>query len=233
MANFDYEKIESIIGYKFKDKDLLRQCFTHSSYANERKEKNNELLEFFGDAIIQFVVTEYLYERHLGDEGKLTTKRSKIVSKEPLLNSILKLGLDGFILLGRGQQKNFSKDEKLFSSLYEALIAGIYYDGGLSQAKKFIKKTIIKDFEISEKKPSTDINNAKNVLQEYVQGNKLGTLKYQTVKQSGPAHCPEFVIAVLLDNRELARAKGGSKKIASATVAQKTLKILKQEGKKD
>ena len=79
MANFDFQKIESLIGYEFKNKDLLRQCFTHTSYANEHGEKNNELLEFFGDAIIQFVVTEYLYEKHLGDEGKLTTKRAKIV----------------------------------------------------------------------------------------------------------------------------------------------------------
>lgn len=232
MTNFDFEKIESIIGYKFKNKELLRQCFTHTSYANEHKEKNNELLEFFGDAIIQFVVTEYLCEKHLGDEGKLTTKRAKIVSREPLLNSVNKLGLDNYILLGRGQEKNFTQKEKLFSSLYEALVAGIYNDGGLSQVKKFIKRTIIKDFEKSEKQASLGDNNVKNFIQEYVQGNKLGVIKYQTIQQTGPAHCPEFVVAILLNNQELARAKGSSKKVAGATAARKALKILKQEGKK-
>ena len=232
MANFDFQKIESLIGYEFKNKDLLRQCFTHTSYANENKVKNNELLEFFGDAIIQFVVTEYLYEKHSGDEGKLTNKRAKIVSKEPLLNSVKQLGLDSHILLGRGQGKNFTQNEKLFSSVYEALVAGIYYDGGLSKVKKFIKKTIIKDFEKSEKQASLDDNNVKNVIQEYVQGKKLGVIKYQTIQQTGPAHCPEFVVAILLNNQELARAKGSSKKVAGATAARKALKILKQEGKK-
>lgn len=234
MMIFDIDACEEKIGYKFKDKMLLRQCFTHASYANEHKEKNNELLEFFGDAVIQFVVTEYLYQKHGGDEGKLTTKRAKIVSKEPLLKSVFKLGLNEFILLGRGQEKNFNNDEKLFSSVYEALVAGIYFDGGMAQVKRFIRRTIIKDFEENQRSVKTgSVSDVKNKLQEYVQGKKLGVLKYETIAQTGPDHCPEFHVAVTLNGVELARAKGTSKKNASTAVAEKAIKLLlKQEGKK-
>ena len=87
---FEISKIEEIIGYEFKDKELLRQCFTHASYANMHNEKDNEILEFFGDAIIQFIVTEYLVEKVKGDEGDFTKYRALIVSKEPLQKSVKK-----------------------------------------------------------------------------------------------------------------------------------------------
>ena len=147
MVIFDIDACESQIGYSFKDKMLLRKCFTHASYAYEHGEQDNELLEFFGDAIIQMVVTEYLYKNDSGDEGQLTKKRTELVSRDPLLRAVKKLKLDQFVLLGRGQGKNVRKDEKLFSSIYEALVAGIYVDGGMNPAKKFIKNTIISEFE--------------------------------------------------------------------------------------
>ena len=97
MAIFDASSVESKIGYVFKDKNLLRKCFVHSSYGNERCEENNELLEFFGDSIIEFVVTEYLYANAKGDEGALTKKRADMVSKAPLLKAVLDLGLDNYL----------------------------------------------------------------------------------------------------------------------------------------
>ena len=99
MQIFDIAECESVIGYSFKDKMLLRRCFTHASYAYENGGEDNELLEFFGDAIIEFVVTEHLYKNACGDEGVLTKKRANVVSKEPLLKAMDKLGLDRFILL--------------------------------------------------------------------------------------------------------------------------------------
>lgn len=235
MNIFDVNGCEEKIGYVFKDKMLLRQCFTHSSYANEHKEENNELLEFFGDSVIQFVVTEYLCVKHKASEGKLTAERAKIVSKTPLLNSVYKLGLNEFILLGRGQGKNFKKDEKLFSSVYEALVAGIYIDGGLAQAKRFIKKTIISDYEAQLKALSkAQVKDAKSSLQEYVQGKRLGKIEYVTLSQVGPDHCPKFVVALLIGGKEIARAEGKSKKSASTLAAQKSIKILlEQEGRKN
>lgn len=223
---------EKVIGYSFKDKMLLRQCFTHASYANEHGEKDNELLEFFGDAIIQFVVTEYLYKNSSGDEGKLTQKRATIVSKEPLLKAVLKLGLNQYVLLGRGLEKSVNLDDKLFSSIYEALVAGIYLDGGLAPAKKFIKDTLIKEFQRKESlknknKPKSD---GKSALQEFVQKNKLGTVGYETLSKIGPDHLPEFRVAALLNGTRIAEGKGQSKKMAEAAAAVQALKRIKKQG---
>ncbi len=231
---FDIDGIESKIRYSFKNKMLLRKCFTHSSYANEHGGEDNELLEFFGDSVIQFIVTEYLFNNAYGDEGKLTEKRKNIVSKEPLIKAIKKLEVFEFMLLGRGLENRVGNDDKLISSLYEAIVAGIYIDGGIREVKKFIKNTIIKDFEalrkLEEKNKITE--DSKNALQEYVQKRKLGTISYQTLTRSGPAHLPEFRVATLLNGARLAEGKGKSKKIAEKEGAKKALALLKkQEGK--
>lgn len=231
MYIFDVDGCEKKIGYTFKDKMLLRKCFTHSSYANEHNQQDNELLEFFGDSIIEFVVTEHLYKNALGDEGKLTQKRALIVSKEPLLNAVKKLGLIKFVLLGRGQEKSMNQDEKLFSSIYEALVAGIYIDGGMTAVKKFIKNTIIADYEkIYAKYRQGKIKakaDDKNVLQEHVQKYKLGTISYQTLWKEGPDHMPKFRVAVMLNGKAIAEGEGKSKKMAQAQAAKKAFAILK------
>lgn len=219
---FDLSGCEEKIGYQFEDKMLLRNCFTHASYAYEHGEKDNELLEFFGDAVIEFIVTEYLYKNASGDEGKLTQKRAELVSKKPLLESVKKLGLEEFVLLGKGQEKTSNQDEKLFSSIYEALVAGIYLDGGIIEAKNFIKRTIIADYEkkeLAQNKQKVS-NDAKNRFQEYVQKYKLGSISYQTLGQIGPDHSPEFRVAVSLDGMRIAEGKGGSKKSAEAVAAE-------------
>ena len=224
---FDIDGIESRIGYSFKDKMLLRKCFTHSSYAHEHGEDDNELLEFFGDAIIEFIVTEYLYKNSAGDEGKLTVKRAGVVSREPLLNAVNELGLLSFVLLGKGQEKSAHSDEKLFSSLYEALVAGIYLDGGLAAAKRFVKETIIKDFDVKERIAKRERNcESKNAFQEYVQKNKLGSISYETLSKTGPDHLPEFRVVATLNNSPLAEGKGSTKKLAEAAAAASALKKL-------
>ena len=122
---FDIDGVESKIGYEFKDKLLLRKAFTHASYAHEHNQQDNELLEFFGDAILQFVVTEYLYGNQKGDEGKFTQMRAQMVAKHPLIEAVVKLGVCDYILMGNGQKKNARDDDKLFSSIYEALVAAL------------------------------------------------------------------------------------------------------------
>ena len=140
---FDIIECEEIIGYTFKDKMLLRKCFTHSSYANENGGEDNERLEFFGDSIIQFVITEYLFGKIKADEGKLTEHRKSVVSNASLMKIVHKMGLSKHVLLGVGLKKHVEDDDKLYASLYEAIVAGIYLDGGLTATKKFIKNTII------------------------------------------------------------------------------------------
>lgn len=232
---FDIDECESRIGYSFKDKMLLRKCFTHSSYANEHGFEDNELLEFFGDAIIEFIVTEYLFTNSYGDEGKLTGKRAEIVSKTPLLKAVKNLKIDEFILLGKGQENSRREDEKLYSSLFEAVAAGIYLDGGMSAAKKFVKETIINEFERAEKqkdKEKIKEKDHKSVLQEYVQKFKLGSISYELLYKKGPDHMPEFKSAVLLNGARVAEAKGKSKKAAETSAAESALKKLKTQGGK-
>ncbi len=231
---FDISEIENKIGYSFKDKMLLRKCFTHSSYTNEHRGEDNELLEFFGDAIIQLIVTEYLFNNAYGDEGKLTEKRKHIVSRGPLSSAVRKLGILEYLLVGRGLENRLSEDEKFISNLYEAVCAGIYLDGGIREAKKFIKRTIIADFEANKKREEIAKiqDDSKSVFQEYVQKRKLGTISYETLTWSGPAHLPEFRVAALLNGARLSEGKGKSKKEAEKSAAKKALTLLKkQEGK--
>ena len=149
---FDARAAEEKIGYSFKDKKLLNECFTHSSYAYENGETSNERLEFLGDAVLELVVTEYLYKRFDEAEGKLTDKRRSLVSKEPLLALVLEKGLNELVLLGNGLKKLAKTDEKLFSSLYEAIVGGIYIDGGYEPAKEFIERTLIRAWESAEER---------------------------------------------------------------------------------
>ena len=228
---FDIDGIENRIGYSFKDKMLLRKCFTHSSYAHEHGTEDNELLEFFGDAIIEFIVTEYLYKNSAGDEGKLTVKRAGVVSREPLLKAVNELGLSEFMLLGKGQQMNAHSDEKLFSSVYEALVAGIYIDGGIAAAKKFVKDTIIKDFDFKERVARQALNcESKTEFQEYVQKRKLGSVSYQTLGKTGPDHKPEFRVAALLNGAVVAEGKGSTKRLAESAAAKVAVERLKKDG---
>jgi ribonuclease-3 len=237
MQIFDIGECESRIGYSFKDKLLLRQCFTHASYSYENGGKDNELLEFFGDAIIQYVVTDYLFKNACGDEGDLTNKRARIVSKEPLQKVVHDLNLGDFVLLGKGKAKNKNKDDKLYSSIFEALVAGIYLDGGLASAKKFITNTIIKDFEKTRKKQKTCTievsSSAKNAFQEYVQKYKLGSIKYELLWKKGPEHTPEFRVVATLNGTRIAEGSASSKKMAEAVAADLALKILKKQGGKE
>lgn len=232
---FDIDGIEEKIGYVFKDKMLLRKCFTHSSYANEHKESNNERLEFFGDTIIKFIETEYLFKNVGGDEGDLTVARQKIENNDFFLETVKKLELDKFVLLGNGQRKNAHHDEKLFSSVFEALVAGIYLDGGMEAAKRFVKNTVITDFEKTErtKDRRSVAKDYKSEFQEFVQKRKLGNVSYETLSKNGPEHVPEYRAAALLNGKRLAEGKGPSKKYAEAVAASVALaKLKKQDGRK-
>ncbi len=234
MGIFDIDGCEQKIGYVFQDKMLLRKCFTHASYVHENGGEDNERLEFFGDAILELIVTEYLYDNYAGDEGDMTLVRASLVSKEPLLKMIKKLDISQFMLIGKGTRKTTHQDEKMFSSLYEALVAGIYLDGGLLKAKKFIYDTLIKDYQDGKKKTDKKKTNSdyKSKLQEYVQKRKMGSIEYILLSKVGPDHMPTFRVAVTLNNGRIAEAEGSSKKNAENKAAEKGYKkLLKQGGK--
>ncbi|MBO4594885.1 MAG: ribonuclease III, partial [Clostridia bacterium] len=145
-----------------------------------------------------------------------------------LLKAAKKLELDKFLFLGNGQRKAADADAKLFSSVYEALVAGIYLDGGIKAAKKFVTDTALKEYALSvKKKKSEKGEDHKSALQEYVQKNKTGSIVYETLSKTGPDHMPEFRVALLLNGKPIAEGKGASKKEAEMKAAEKALKKLK------
>ncbi len=218
---FELTACEEIIGYKFKDIDLFRNCFVHSSYTNEHYGiENNERLEFFGDAIMDFLVTEYLMAKYPNEnEGRLTDRRKDFVAKEPLTKAVFALGLDKYLILGKSVENNRDPNEKLYSSVYEAVVAGIYIDGGLAPARKFVKKTLIDFIESSQAMPKkvvkkTTVKDYKSALQEFMQKNKMGIPEYQSISKEGPDNNPVFTEAVLINGKIVAKACGKSKKSA-------------------
>ena len=220
---FDIAEVENKIGYVFKDKLLLRKCFTHASFAYENQAENNEILEFFGDAILDFIITEYLYENEKGDEGDLTKKRANLVSRQPLQEAVFRMELDKFLLLGSCQKKNRNLEDKMYSSLYEAIVAGLYIDGGIIPTRKFIISTLIKYKNGKKEIVKQKTVDFKSALQEYVQKRKLGTIKYQDVNKVGPDHAPIFEVALYIDGKKMGTGKGSSKKQAERQIAEKVL----------
>lgn len=220
---FEFSECEKIIGYKFKNSELFRSCFTHSSYTNEHYGiKNNERLEFFGDAILDFVVTEYLMKKFPDDdEGVLTEKRKYYVSKGPLTQVTFKLGLDKYIQLGKGVENDKDPNEKFYSSLYEAVVAGIYIDGGMKNARDFIHRTLLADENIlpkegfkAKKKDKPAIKDYKSALQEFMQKNKMGVPEYVSISKEGPDNKPVFTEGIVIAGKIVTKGVGNTKKKA-------------------
>lgn len=222
----DFEHIEQIIGYTFKDKNLLEQCFTHSSYANEHKRFfHNERLEFFGDSILGFIVTEYLFDKYPDlNEGKLTRMKQSLVSSMPLACAIERLQLGQYLLLGNGEKKQ-SEKASLSENLFEALVCGIYIDGGLTECKKFIYDKLINVKSCI----NTQKTNEKGKLQEFVQAKKLGKIVYRLDEKQGPDHNPTFFVTLLLNDLPISQGVGKSKQSAEQNSAEKAYKILKNK----
>ena len=135
--------VEKIIGYTFKSKKLLTRALTHSSYSNEHRVESNERLEFLGDAVIEFIITEKLYTEFKGKEGDLSKIRALIVSEKPLAAAIDKLGLEKYLLKGVGESKNTTKSKAMKCDMFEAIAGAIYIDGGIEETKKFFNKAKI------------------------------------------------------------------------------------------
>lgn len=218
--NFPYGEIENKIGYSFQNRELLREAFTHSTYANVHGGKDNERMEYLGDAVLQLVVTEWQYERYQkADEGMMTRGRQKLVCEEALLDAVLDLGIEKYLLV-QGGRANVGK--KTVSSLFETVIAAIYLDGGYTAAKAFIQK-----FGLDHIQPR--LENAKGELQEYLQelGEKMPVYKTEKI---GKDNAPIFYATVSALGRE-EKGEGKSKKQAEQSAAANLLRELKQNEK--
>jgi len=211
---------EDRIGYRFRDKDLLKQSLTHSSSATSRL-GSNERLEFLGDAVLGMVICRELYDRYPDRrEGQLTQLKSQLVSGATCARVARQLGAADMILVGRGLQ---SIPESIDAALMESLIAAIYLDGGLDQARQFIIRSF--GTEIS-RCTSGEPGNYKSVLQEETQRTTSTAPSYVVVDQRGPDHAREYCIAVELTDRQFEAAWGRSKKEAEQKAACNALLVI-------
>lgn len=213
---FDAKKIEKIIHYGFKNKDLLKTAFTHSSYANEKKVESNERLEFLGDAVLNLAVAEELYKNYQAQEGQMSKWRAKMVNSDSLSRIIETLELDRFLLTG----KSFSKLElpkKMKEDLFESIVGAIYTDTSFDKAKRFIFRFINTKKRVNKK----DVD-YKSTLQELVQKHKGSSLVYFTYEN--PKNPGMFCAEIYINDIFIARSESESKKQAQASCAKLALK---------
>jgi len=222
----DFSKIEKKLGLKFKNKDLLIQAFCHRSYINENPDsnlENNERLEFLGDAVLELVVTEYLFEKYPKKaEGELTNWRAALVNAKMLGDLSKKLNFNDYLLLSKGEEKELGKARQyILANTLEALIGALYLDQGYKTAKVFIEKNLIKRLpEIIKKGLYKD---AKSLFQEEAQERTGITPAYKVLKEWGPDHAKHFIIGVFLNNELIAEGKGSSKQEAEEEAAKGAL----------
>ena len=225
---FSIEKLEAQIDYVFRDKDLIRQALTHSSYANERKInkiEDYERIEFLGDAVLELVSSEYLYEKQKSmSEGQLTRTRAAMVCEPSLASCARDIGLDGYILLGKGEEMTGGRNrDSIVSDVMEALIGAVYLDGGFEQAKAFIHRFVLMDLE-----DKALFYDAKSILQEEIQKDG-GDIRYVLTGESGPEHDKSFSVEVYQGEKLLGKGSGHNKKAAQQNAAYEALRRLKKK----
>ena len=208
------------LNISYNNIDLYSQAFTHTSYANEVKCESYERLEFLGDAILELIISEYLYKNTSYEEGKMTKLRSHYVCENALYEYSVKLGLNEYIKLGKGQQEQDGKHCKaIVADIFESFIAAIYLDSGLNEVKKFIYKYVI---PIIESNTLDFFNDYKSKLQEFVQTDKK-SLEYILVNEIGPAHNKTFEIEVRINGILYGKGSAKSKKEAEQLAARDAL----------
>lgn len=218
------EKFEEKIGYKFNNIKLLKTAFSHTSYANERKTQSNEKLEFLGDAILEFVVSEYLYENYKNlKEGEMTKVRATVVCEQSLYTIAIKYNFDELLYLGKSEKLSGGNHKiAILADSVEAVIAAIFIDAGLEKAKQFI----IENLNEAIKKASQSVGQKdyKTVLQEKLQRHGNVKIEYNIIKEEGPDHDKTFVAEVKCNGKFLATGQGGTKKQAEMEAAKVALK---------
>ncbi len=220
--------LEEMLGYRFKRKDLLQQAFIHRSYFNEHRHctsENNERLEFLGDCVLGLIVSEFLYLFLPGHaEGELSKLRSQIVEASMCSQFASKLGLSTFVFLGKGEKMNEGRGRTtILADMFEALLAAIYLDGGLSAAREFFLGHFQKDVEGILQEPA---KNWKARLQDFVQKHHKTTPVYQIVSEVGPDHSKLFRVVAWIDTEIVAQGEGMSKKLAEQAAAEAAIRKL-------
>lgn len=219
--------LETTIAYEFRDKKLLQRALTHSSYANEAKDKleNNERMEFLGDAVLSLVVSDYIFRRYHLDEGDLTKIRASIVCEQSLFQFAREIDLGSQLLLGKGEEQMGGRERpSVVSDAFEALIAAIYLDGGLEAASRFILRFAREQLEASTQ--NTPFTDYKTMLQEIIQQNPEERVNYVLIHEEGPDHDKCFEVEVRLNSNVIGRGRARSKKAAEQLAAKEALALM-------
>ncbi len=221
--------LEEKIGYSFKNKDLLKQALTHSSYANERKINkisDYERLEFLGDAVLELVSSDFLFHENPDmAEGKLTKLRSSMVCEPSLALCARDINLEDYIRLGKGEEGTGGRGrDSIISDVLEAVIGALYLDGGFSVAHDFIHGFVLSDLE-----DKILFYDAKTNLQEMIQATGYKTFEYNLVEEKGPDHAKVFVVEAVLDGKVVGSGEGRTKKAAEQKAAYEAIMLLKKK----
>lgn len=216
------EEFAKKIEIEFKNLDLLKEALTHRSYLNENRKyklNHNERLEFLGDAVLELVVTDFLFRNYNNPEGEMTSWRAALVNGEMLAKICSDLGVEGYILMSKGEANDKGRARQyLLANAFEAIIGAIYLDQGYAQAEEFIKKNVlVKMEEVLSDKLYLD---PKSYFQEKAQEEYKETPSYKVIKEEGPDHDKNFTVGVYVGNELVAKGSGASKQEAQRSAAQ-------------
>ena len=233
MQKSDISALEERIGYSFKNKNILKEALTHSSYANELKARKqeavcNERLEFLGDSVLSVVVSEYLFEKFSSNpEGELTQRRALLVQSASLAAYSRSIGLGDHLYLGHGEEKNRGRErQSTLENAFEALVAAIYLDAGdngLDEVRRFVLPIVDKYLEENYDYKHID---AKTELQQIIQQAEGDFLEYVVIAERGPDHKKEFEVVARLNSNIIGRGKGNSKREAEQNAAKEALRLF-------
>jgi ribonuclease-3 len=236
--NADLQVLERALGHTFRNRELLERALTHKSRIYEKasegqSETDNEQLEFLGDAILGFVVSECLVRRYASyPEGRLSKLKAHLVSAARLHEVAGALELGDYLFLGRGEEMSGGRAKKaLLSDAVEALIAAIYLDAGLEPAQRFIELHVVGSVDGLQDNLESSVADHKSALQEMAQSLKLPPPRYVIVAEDGPEHSKTFTVEVRLGKEWVSQAQGLSKKIAGQKAAQQILQQLTEWGR--
>jgi ribonuclease-3 len=232
MAGPSLENLQDLIGYRFREPQLLIEALTHSSHVSETSQgsRDNEQMEFLGDAILNFVVSVRLTEAFPQyEEGDLSRARARLVAAPHLSGVAAGLELGKYLRLGRGEEKTGGRSKTaLRVNALEALIAALYRDGGLDVASQFVEKFILPPDLKGSAGDLVSID-YKSALQEHMQSERMAPAEYRVVDEEGPEHKKVFTVEVIAGGKRMARGRGGSKKAAEQQAAQALLREMEGE----
>lgn len=214
-------KILDKLGIVPNKEKLYIEAFTHTSYSNEHQTRNYERLEYLGDAVLELLMSEYLYKNTEYEEGEMTKLRANYVCENALYEYSLRLNLNEELLLGHGEEESGGRTRKtIVADIFESFIGALFLDQGLDTVKKFLYENVI---PLIERKEINFFDDYKSVLQEYVQTDKR-SLEYEVINEDGPSHNKEFTVQVKIDNIVYGTGIAHSKKEAEQLAAKDALK---------